>query len=403
MKNNLKLLTSSSICSIVTVLSFLTLPVYAQTNTPAQNNIKATDSIQDQTNSLNADSSKEINGKNATGNKETIQDIIQKANSGDAKSQAKLGIAYSEGHGVPLNLDLALEWMKKSADQNFAPAQSDLGNHYLRLKDYPNALTMFSKSAAQRYPSGSLGLGYMYEKGLGISSDPAQAAAWYAEAAIKGLPDAQLKLGNLYMQGTGVVKNESQAVAWWAKAADAGNTSAQMLLADAYSLGRGVDKDLSVAFKWIKKSADKGIPASQFALGEIYSKGITEGSAHVDIDRSQATAWYALASSQGYLPATLALANAYVQGYGVIRNLEHATSIYKQTADLGSMVAQHNYATFLETGIGTTQNKSAALEMYKKAQANGDKEVAKSIERLENELNPSATNSSTNTQTPSVK
>ena len=54
-------------------------------------------------------------------------------------------------------------------------------------------------------------IGYMHEKGQGVSQDYAKAAKWYALAGEGGHPFAQNNLGVLYKHGRGVSKDYVQA------------------------------------------------------------------------------------------------------------------------------------------------------------------------------------------------
>lgn len=56
------------------------------------------------------------------------------AESGDAFSQFSLGIMYIRGMHFEENLDIAEEWMKKSAAQNYLPALQML-MHITRMKE----------------------------------------------------------------------------------------------------------------------------------------------------------------------------------------------------------------------------------------------------------------------------
>jgi uncharacterized protein len=53
------------------------------------------------------------------------------ARTGDAKSQSGLGYLHLFGFGVPQDIDLAVYWYKRAADQNEPEAQAYLGSFYL--------------------------------------------------------------------------------------------------------------------------------------------------------------------------------------------------------------------------------------------------------------------------------
>jgi hypothetical protein len=55
----------------------------------------------------------------------------------------------------------------------------------------------------------------MYETGLGVSVDYAEAVKWYRKAADQGDKAAQSKLAVAYENGTGVERDYVEAYMWW--------------------------------------------------------------------------------------------------------------------------------------------------------------------------------------------
>ena len=58
------------------------------------------------------------------------------AEAGDAYAQVCIGVCYLEGEGVAEDVKTALEWFKKSAEQDSPEAHYELGMCYLRLTWY---------------------------------------------------------------------------------------------------------------------------------------------------------------------------------------------------------------------------------------------------------------------------
>jgi len=107
---------------------------------------------------------------------QAFADLLQKAQSGDAKAQFNLAFAYIMGNGVIANNEKGIEWLRKSADQGYAGAE--------------------------------VALGYLYEKGMpGHPADPHQAASWFKKAARqyqtdpKHAQNAQTDLSKMLAQG----------------------------------------------------------------------------------------------------------------------------------------------------------------------------------------------------------
>ena len=142
----------------------------------------------------------EINGtkfENQTDSKQNmeLEELLGKANQGDAEAQNNLGLMYDLGQGVEQDYKKAIEWYEKAAEQGYAKAQYNLG--------------------------------IIYHKGQGVEKDYVQAVMWYEKAAEQGDADAQYKLGLAYDTGFGVDYDESKAREWYEKAAEQGHEGAK--------------------------------------------------------------------------------------------------------------------------------------------------------------------------------
>lgn len=74
-------------------------------------------------------------------------------------------------------------------------------------------------------------LGALYDHGLGVPEDNAEAARWYEMAAQQGMPLAMRNLGNQYATGHGVTYDINLAQQWYEKAAALGDQQSAALLA----------------------------------------------------------------------------------------------------------------------------------------------------------------------------
>jgi hypothetical protein len=88
-----------------------------------------------------------------------------------------------------------VKWFRKAAEQNYAPAQSNLG--------------------------------YCYDNGRGVEQDAEEAVKWYLKAAEQGHAEAQLNLGCCYANGQGVEQDRVEAYAWFSMAAKADSDAAE--------------------------------------------------------------------------------------------------------------------------------------------------------------------------------
>jgi TPR repeat protein len=69
-------------------------------------------------------------------------------------------------------------------------------------------------AAEQGDARGQSNLGFMYEFGLGVPQDYAEAVTWYRLAAEQGHATGQTSLGFMYYFGQGVPQDYAEAVKW---------------------------------------------------------------------------------------------------------------------------------------------------------------------------------------------
>lgn len=74
-------------------------------------------------------------------------------------------------------------------------------------------------------------VGALYDNGLGVASDEAEAFRWYSMAADQNFPLAMRNIGTMYATGHGVPYNLAQAQQWLGRAAGAGDQVAAKRLA----------------------------------------------------------------------------------------------------------------------------------------------------------------------------
>lgn len=157
-------------------------------------------------------------------------------------SEEVLGPRAGDGDLIPIAKSLlegTLRWLRPAAEQGDAEAQYSLG--------------------------------VMYDTGLGITQDLAEAARWYRPAAEQGYAPAQNNLGLMYSAGEGVPQDATEALRWYRLAAEQGYAAAQFNVGVVYHTGEGVLKDAAEAMKWYRLAADQGLAAAQSVLAQIDS------------------------------------------------------------------------------------------------------------------------------------
>jgi uncharacterized protein len=156
-----------------------------------------------------------------------LNEWMQLAERGDAKSQSSVGFMYHNGFGVPQDFQEAAKWFRLSAEQGYAKAQSNLGSLYTYgeglPQDFAEAARWYRLAAEQGFVPAQLNLGWKYDNGEGLPQDFAEAAKWYRLAAEQGDAVAQSILGDMYSNGEGIVQSDIAAYIWYHIAAANGN------------------------------------------------------------------------------------------------------------------------------------------------------------------------------------
>ena len=234
------------------------------------------------------------------------------AEKGDPKAQYDLGMSYATGGGADKDLEQATNWLRKAAMQDYLDAQLALG----ALLCQPNVGTIgkqvegvqwLKKASSQNQPLSSFSLtqkrsmmmaqyllGTCYEDGIGVRSNPQEAAKLYRQAADQGLAEAQTSLGKCYLQGIGVAKDSPEAAKWFQKAAENGETEAQFCLGNCFINGDGVTTNPWEAFRWFQKAADQGHGQASHNLAVCYQNG-----SGVPQNLEEAAKWYQKAVELG--------------------------------------------------------------------------------------------------------
>jgi len=157
--------------------------------------------------------------------------LMQAAESGDAKAQYALGLAFSNGTNFSIDETSATRWYQAAADQGLAVAQYTMGSRFERGIGTPGdgaqAVDWYIKAAIGGNRKAMHNLAVAYATGEFVEQDLAGAARWFQEAAELGLADAQFNLGLLYERGIGVEESQVQAFKWFSVAALNGDATAQ--------------------------------------------------------------------------------------------------------------------------------------------------------------------------------
>ena len=213
-------------------------------------------------------------------------------------------------------------------DLNEILRNTSMGNYRgyaeFKMAHYGNAHTIWQALAERGNAEANFNLGILYEDGLGVSQNLAQALRYYETAAIGGSFKAQYRLGLLYFVGEIVPLDKVKAKRWLTEAASGGDRDSIEMLA-ILSGTRSSKRD------------------REFLRAET---------AHASADYTQAAEiWQRLADNNDIISRTR-LAWLYEKGQGVKRNLKRAAELFRQSAMEGDADAQYALAVMLQTGKG---------------------------------------------------
>ena len=118
------------------------------------------------------------------------------AEQGFARAQGMVGVMYGLGQGVPVDYDLAWEWLCRGAEARDTNAEYNFGALYEKglgtLAMPKEALYWFRRAAAKHASAAQFNIAAYYEEGRAVPQDFTLAYLWYHLAAI-GTDDAEIQ------------------------------------------------------------------------------------------------------------------------------------------------------------------------------------------------------------------
>lgn len=135
---------------------------------------------------------------------EILEDL---SNQNNAMAQYALALCFAQNKGVDVDFVKAMEYLRMSADQGFAPALTEMGGVYcsglLQLnipQDFNKAMEFYKKAANQGFPMAQFMIGKMYENGWGVEQSIKKSKEWYLKAEKQGFNIQLIQQQQLYQQ-----------------------------------------------------------------------------------------------------------------------------------------------------------------------------------------------------------
>ncbi|OHD89110.1 NifU family protein [Sulfuricurvum sp. RIFCSPLOWO2_12_FULL_43_24] len=133
-------------------------------------------------------------------------------------------------------------------------AMVNLGTMYVKgfgvERNISIAFSLFERAAAYGHETASFYMGGMYENGIGVTADKAEAIRYYTTAAEANMPTAQLKLGILLRD-----EDVLNSMRWMIRAAHSGEAQAHSLLTYVSNMSEATD--INVAFRMMDESSQR--------------------------------------------------------------------------------------------------------------------------------------------------
>jgi len=220
--------------------------------------------------------------------KASVHEVISWAQKGNPDAQLRLTYLYWKGsEGVPIDLDKAVEWAKKTTENEGYPQAMAAANVLWAIyeQDFPHEKQdkteaekwlKFQADRGDSFAATLLGMRYLGIYGGNVR--PSEAFQYLKKAADKGEGNAIYWLGECYANGWGVNESSDRAIFYLTKASDLEKPFiyqclAQRKLAEAYKYGYGVTKNSKQAFEYFIKSAYGGDLVSMMGLYQAYISG----------------------------------------------------------------------------------------------------------------------------------
>ena len=272
------------------------------------------------------------------------------------------GVAFEK-----IQVNQALPVCKQAAERQ--PVRPRYQYLYGRVLDaekrYPEAAAQYAVADRAGYGLASFALAMLYDDGLGVPKNPAQAQRLYFRAGNAGIADAFAQLGELYAVGN--PPNYIEAKSFFEQAVQGGSLQAYTDLGRLYEKGLGANRDADKAFNLYNEAVRRGSVEGMYRIGEAYYNGLG-----VQKDGAAACQWWLRAAMREHPYAEAEAGYCYYNGTGVAQNHETAFRWFTLAGQAGLVQARVYVAGMLDRGDGFKQDAAGAVTWYQAAAEQGD-------------------------------
>ena len=188
--------------------------------------------------------------------------LLEAEGTGVPVVQYNLGVLYEQGLGVDPNLQSAIAYYRRAAENGFVPAQLRYAQFLLYGEEIP--------------------------------ADPAAAEQWYCAAAEQGNATAQYSLALLLLERKEDPMAHERGLSWLLLAAENGEEGARYTLGINYLHGGRLTQDYAKAALYLTPTAEAGRADAQYYLAIMCLEGWGR-----PVDTAEAWKWLQLAAAGG--------------------------------------------------------------------------------------------------------
>lgn len=317
--------------------------------------------------------------KNESDYQSALNWLTDAAFKGNKRAQFVLASLLREGKTGPdgkeyikPNQEQAMSMLYLSAANNFGPAEYELAEHLAR--EYNNGLSvdvrkhkialirqLYHGAAENGVAQALVPLAY-YNAMDQDKEKQAKAFSVAEEQAQAGDEKAALLLGMLYDRGIGVSNDPAKAMYWYQQAGE--NPVSQFILGTYTTEGKGIAQDKDKGVELLQQSANAEFSYADFNLAVIKHKD------NQDFLPDLNTAYHL-----GYSHAGIVLADYYLAAENDSDKMNQAKEIYSRLAEKGDQYAQLKLAYMMDKGLGTNPDPSAAQQWYTASAEQGNPEA----------------------------
>lgn len=295
-----------------------------------------------------------------------------------------LGRMYLRGEGVDINYDKALHWFRRGITGGDAGSANGLGLMYLHglkvSKDAAKASDLFRAAADQDYAPAQVNLGKLHLD-QGRSDDIQIARSYFELAARYGNIEAYYYLAEIANFGIGRDRSCGLAAAYYKTVCE----KAEPLLSsfaeanEAYANG-----DRELALLDYMMTAEQGYERGQANVAYLLDQenSILKLSNHSPISKPRSTllenpdlalVYWTRSAKQNNIDSMVKMGDYYLKGIGSEPDMEKAAACYTAASEFHqSAQALYNLGWMHENGIGLIQDFHLAKRFYDEALETND-------------------------------